>query len=53
VRKQAGTILNDGINKYFYLFYVVFMASVLEMITTKYQGLAFFIFHDAVSIENA
>jgi hypothetical protein len=31
VRKRAGTILSDGINKYFYLFCVVFMASVREI----------------------
>jgi hypothetical protein len=30
VRKRAGTILSDGINKY-YLFCVVFMTSVLEL----------------------
>jgi hypothetical protein len=31
VRKWAGTILSDGINKCFLSFYVFFMASVREV----------------------
>jgi hypothetical protein len=31
VRKRAGTILSGSINRYFYLFCVVFMASVREL----------------------
>jgi hypothetical protein len=34
MRKQAGTILSDGINKCFFLiFFVVSMASVRELVT--------------------
>jgi hypothetical protein len=30
-RKRVGTILRDGINKYFLSFFVVFMVSVWEL----------------------